>query len=139
MESTDKVGDPLPFEHPSWFEHAEQRERERFSNPTTSLGNLFGSHCQVGVVKPTGFDEGAQAVGEHFRRRQAVKAIILNLQGTDAELAKRMVDFCAGLVYALDGVVHPIANSFFLLAPAEVEVLSKAGSRTTGSEFYNQS
>ena len=136
MGSTEKVGDPLPFEQlsSSWFEHEEQKER--FSNPKASLGNHFGSHHQMGVVKPTSFDEGAQILAERFKRRQAV---VLNLQQAEAELAKRMVDFCAGLAYALDGAIHPIADSLFLLTPAEVEVSSKEGSRTAGREFYNQS
>ena len=135
MVSTRKVGNPLPFEQlSSWFEHSEQKER--LSNPKTSLGNLFGLHHQMGVVKPTSFEEGAQALAERFKRRQAV---VLNLQQADAELAKRMVDFCAGLAYALDGAIHPIADSLFLLTPAEVEVSSKEGPRTAGREFYNQS
>jgi len=134
--STEKVGDPLPFEQlsSSWFEHAEQKER--FSNPKASLGNLLDSRHQVGVAKPTSFDEGAQALAERFKRRQAV---VLNLQQADTELAKRMVDFCAGLAYALDGAIHPIADSLFLLTPAEVEVSGKEGPSTAGREFYNQS
>lgn len=130
-----KVGDPLPFEQlPSWFENTEQRER--LSNPKVSLGNLLGSHHQMSVVKPTSFDEGAQTLAKGFKRRQAV---VLNLQQADAELTKRMVDFCAGLAYALDGAVHPIADSLFLLTPADVEVSNNEGSRTSGREFYNQS
>jgi cell division inhibitor SepF len=87
-------------------------------------------------MKPTSFDEGAQPLAKHFKRGQAV---VLNLQRADAELTKRMVDFCAGLAYALDGAVHPIADSLFLLTPAEVEVSNNEGSRTSGREFYNQS
>src|SRR5215210_8502373 len=135
MGSTEKVGDPLPFEQlsSSWFEHAEQKER--FSNPKASLGNLLDSRHQVGVAKPTSFDEGAQALAERFKRRQAV---VLNLQQTDAELAKRMVDFCAGLAYALDGAIHPIARLLFLLTPAEIELSSRESSSITGGRFYNQ-
>jgi cell division inhibitor SepF len=90
----------------------------------------------MSVVKPTSFDEGAQTLAKRFKRRQAV---VLNLEQADAELTKRMVDFCAGLAYALDGAVHPIVDSLFLLTPAEVEVSDKEGSRTSGREFYNQS
>lgn len=129
------MGYPLPFEQlSSWFEHTEQRER--FSNPQTSLGNLLGSHRQMSIVKPTSFDKGAQTLAKDFKRRQAV---VLNLQQADAELTKRLVDFCAGLAYALDGAVHPIADSLFLLTPAEVEVSNNEGSRTSGRVFYNQS
>jgi cell division inhibitor SepF len=90
----------------------------------------------MSIVKPTSFDEGAQNLAKGFKRRQAV---VLNLQQADAELTKRMVDFCAGLAYALDGAVHPIADSLFLLTPAEVEVSANEGSRSSGREFYNQS
>jgi cell division inhibitor SepF len=126
----------LPFEQPSssWFEHAEQKGQ--FSTPKSSLGNLLGPHLQMSVVKSTSFDESAQLLAKRFKHQQAV---VLNLQQADAELTKRMVDFCAGLAYALDGMVHPIADSLFLLTPAEVEVSSKEGSRTAGSQFYNQS
>jgi cell division inhibitor SepF len=90
----------------------------------------------MSIVKPTSFDEGAQTLAKGFKRRQA---IVLNLEQADGELTKRMVDFCAGLVYALDGAVHPIADSLFLLTPAKVDVSDKEGSRTSGRQFYNQS
>jgi len=130
------VSDPLPFEQlpSSRFQHAEQKER--FWTPKASLSNLFGSKHQVTVERPTSFDEGAQALAKRFKRRQAV---ILNLQQANAELTKRMVNFCAGLAYALDGAIHPIADSLFLLTPAQVEVSSKEGPRTAGRQFYNQS
>jgi FtsZ-interacting cell division protein YlmF len=134
--STEKGGNPLPFEQPSssWFEQAEQKER--FSEPKASRGNLFGSPHQMGVVKPSNFDEGAQDLAKRFKRRQAV---VLNLQQAESELAMRMVDFCAGLTYALDGAIHPIGDLLFLLTPAEVEVSSKEGSRIAGGKFYNRS
>jgi FtsZ-interacting cell division protein YlmF len=117
----------------SWSEHTEQKEW--FSSPKPSLGNLFGSYHQMGVVKPTSCDEGVQALAERFRRRQAV---VLNLQQAEVELAMRNVDFCAGLADALDGAIHPLVDSLFLLTPSEVEVSSKEGPRTAGREFYNQ-
>jgi FtsZ-interacting cell division protein YlmF len=127
--------DRVTFEQlASWSEPAEQKGW--FSSSKASGGNLFGSYHQMGVLKPTSFDEGAQALAERFRCRQAV---VLNLQQADVELAKRIVDFCAGLAYALDGVVHQITDSLFLLTPAEVEVFRKERSTTAGREFYNQS
>jgi len=69
------------------------------------------------VVEVTSFDKGAQAVADQFKRRQPV---LLNLQRADENLGERMVDFCAGLAYALDGVVHPIVDRLFLLTPNKV-------------------
>ena len=45
--------------------------------------------------------------------------VILNLQTTDGELAKRLIDFASGLTYALDGGMQKIAEKTFLLTPAQ--------------------
>ena len=81
------------------------------------------------------FDKGAQAVADRFKRRQPV---ILNLQRTDDDLSKRMVDFCAGLAYALDGEMHPIVDRLFLLAPSEVEVSSRERPTEAQNTFLNR-
>ena len=81
------------------------------------------------------FDKGAQAVADRFKRRQPV---ILNLQRTDDDLSRRMVDFCAGLAYALDGEMHPIVDRLFLLAPSEVEVSSRERPTEAQNTFLNR-
>ena len=73
----------------------------------TSLVEAWGSPRRMCVLEVRSFDKGAQAVADRFKRRQPV---ILNLQRTDDDLSKRMVDFCAGLAYALDGEMHPIVD-----------------------------
>jgi cell division inhibitor SepF len=87
------------------------------------------------VVEVGSFDKGAQAVADRFKRRQPV---ILNLQRTDDDLSKRMVDFCVGLAYALDGEMHPIVDRLFLLAPSEVEVSSKERPSEARNTFFNR-
>ena len=58
-----------------------------------------GSDIQVHLVIPRNFND-AQQVADQFKRSVPV---ILNLQTADHELSKRMIDFCSGLTYALDG------------------------------------
>ena len=55
--------------------------------------------------------------------------VILNLQTTDHELSKRMIDFCSGLTYALDGGMQRIAEKIFLLTPRNVEVSAEEKAR----------
>ena len=89
------------------------------------------------VVNPTGFDDGARAAANAFKHRQPV---ILNLQRVDGNLSKRMVDFCAGLAYALDGRLRPIADGLFLLTPEGVEVSRSGNPRAVEPPaFFNQS
>jgi hypothetical protein len=67
------------------------------------------------------------------------RMFVVNLQRADDALLERMVDFCAGLAYALDGALHPIVDRLFLLTPNEVEVSSREeGQRDAGRAFFNR-
>ena len=70
------------------------------------------------VVSPATFDE-AQEVGDHFKNRQPV---IVNLQDAGSDLRRRLVDFAAGLCYALDGQVERVTPGVYLLTPSDVRV-----------------
>jgi cell division inhibitor SepF len=85
-------------------------------------------------MSPKSFEE-TQEIADGFKRQQLV---IVNLRDVDRELSKRMVDFCAGLTYALGGRVRPIADRLFLLTPHDVEVLDGEGEKLAEREFFNQ-
>ncbi len=70
------------------------------------------------AVSPTTFND-AQAIGDRFKAGQAV---IVNLQGADRDLRRRLVDFASGLCYALGGKMDRVADQVYLLTPADVEV-----------------
>jgi hypothetical protein len=98
-------------------------------------GGVWEPPQRMFVVEATSFDEGARTVADRFKRDQPV---IVNLQRADDALLKRLVDFCAGLAYALDGTLHPIVERLFLLTPNEVEVSSREGQRDAGRAFFNR-
>lgn len=85
-------------------------------------------------MDPASFND-AQAVADRFKRQQPV---ILNLQQADGELSRRMVDFCSGLTYALDGQIQTVANRVFLLTPRNVEVSAEERKRLAERAFFNQ-
>ena len=70
------------------------------------------------LVHPTSFND-AQEVGDKFRTGYSV---LMNLQTTDADLARRIVDFASGLAYGLGGSLQAVAEKTFLLTPAGVQV-----------------
>ena len=132
---------------------------ERSSAFGTSLGDLFGSEgsgrgeryaaqnppphlrpvpdqrtTRVSVLEPSSFND-AQNLADRFKRQQPV---ILNLQNVDADLSRRMVDFCSGLTYALDGNIQSVANRVFLLTPRDVEVSAEERKRIAERAFFNQ-
>src|SRR5919199_929683 len=68
---------------------------------------------RVHLVVPRSFND-AQQIADKFK--DAIP-VILNLQGTDQELSKRLIDFASGLTYALDGGMQRVADKVFLLTP----------------------
>ena len=94
-----------------------------------------GADVRVHLVTPHSFND-AQEVADRFKRGIPV---ILNLQTTEGELAKRLIDFGSGLTYALDGGMQKIADKTFLLTPRNVEVSAEEKAALVEKGFFNQS
>ncbi|HSZ69405.1 MAG TPA: cell division protein SepF [Solirubrobacteraceae bacterium] len=90
---------------------------------------------RVHLVVPKSFND-AQQVADRFKDSIPV---ILNLQGTETELAKRLIDFASGLTYALDGGMQRIADKVFMLTPRNVEISAEERARLIEKGFFNQS
>ena len=108
--------------------------RTRVLRPVEN-GRAGGSGVQVHLVVPKSFND-AQQVADQFK--DAIP-VILNLQGTDTDLSKRLIDFASGLTYALDGGMQRIADKVFLLTPRNVEVSAEERARLIEKGFFNQS
>jgi cell division inhibitor SepF len=90
---------------------------------------------KVHLVLPRSFND-AQQIADRFKEGMPV---ILNLQGSDQELAKRLIDFGSGLTYALDGGMQRVADKVFLLTPRNVEVSAEERARMLErGGFFNQ-
>ncbi|MBV9819176.1 MAG: cell division protein SepF [Solirubrobacterales bacterium] len=91
--------------------------------------------ARVHFVAPRSFND-VQDVADKFKDSIPV---ILNLQGTDTDLSKRLIDFSSGLTYALDGGMQRVADKVFLLTPHNVEVSAEERARLAERGFFNQS
>jgi cell division inhibitor SepF len=98
-------------------------------------GRGEGGDVRVHLVIPKSFND-AQDVADKFK--DAIP-VILNLQSTDTDLSKRLIDFSSGLTYALDGGMQRIADKVFLLTPRNVEVSAEERARLIEKGFFNQS
>jgi cell division inhibitor SepF len=94
-----------------------------------------GGDVRVHFVAPKSFND-VQDVADKFKETIPV---ILNLQSTDTDLSKRLIDFSSGLTYALDGGMQRIADKVFLLTPRNVEVSAEERARLIEKGFFNQS
>jgi cell division inhibitor SepF len=120
--------DPEPA--PSRASSSRSRRPELQPVPTRSNASV-----RVHLVVPRSFND-AQTIADRFKDYTPV---ILNLQGVDSELSKRLIDFASGLTYALDGGMQRIADKVFLLTPANVEVSAEQRAQLLErGGFFNQ-
>jgi cell division inhibitor SepF len=85
---------------------------------------------RVHLLVPRSFND-AQSLADRFKSGIPV---ILNLQATDAELSKRLMDFASGLTYALGGGMQRVADKVFLLTPLNVQVSAEERARILDRE-----
>jgi cell division inhibitor SepF len=108
-------------------EQAPARPRRLEAAPSPSV--------KVHLVLPRSFND-AQQIADRFKEGVPV---ILNLQSTDQELSKRLIDFSSGLTYALSGGMQRVADKVFLLTPRNVEVSAEERARLLErGGFFNQ-
>jgi cell division inhibitor SepF len=74
--------------------------------------------AKVHVVEPADFGD-AKEIGDRFKAGQPV---IVTMQGRPDDLRRRLVDFCSGVVYVLDGTMKQVTRGVYLLTPSNVEV-----------------
>ena len=105
-----------------------------YSNLHAVGSSSKGEKLRVTVTEPHTFEE-VQLIGDDLKSGIPV---IINLQSTNNDLSKRVIDFCSGLSYAIEGNIKKVADKVFLITPrntvvttVENEVLNKEG-------LYNQ-
>jgi cell division inhibitor SepF len=103
-------------------------ERRR---PTAVVAEL----SRITTLHPRTYNE-ARTIGENFREGVPV---IMNLSEMDDADAKRLVDFAAGLVFAVRGTIERVTAKVFLLSPPNVSVAAEDKQRIAEGGFFNQS
>jgi cell division inhibitor SepF len=86
---------------------------------------------KVVLMEPTNYDD----VQEICSNLKSKKPIIVNFENVDKDLAKRMVDFISGAVYALDGTIQKVSNGIVVVAPSNVDILGKIKNGINDEEF----
>jgi FtsZ-interacting cell division protein YlmF len=112
------TGAPEPrYQEPA---HEERPLASVHQLPTRQVG-------QVHIVRPTSYGD-AQQIGDRLRRSLPV---IVNLEGAEDDLYRRVVAFASGLVYGLDGNIQKLAKRIYLVTPADMQVSTEDKRRLT--------
>ena len=92
-------------------------ESERRSNKVVNI--RAATQLQVVLVKPEKFED-ASAIADHLREKRTV---VLNLESTNKEIARRLLDFLSGVAYANEGKIKKVAISTYIITPYNVDIL----------------
>ena len=114
---------------------AEDEPGGRSATVLKPVGGRGNGDVRVHLVIPKSFND-AQQIADKFKDSIPV---ILNLQSSDQDLSKRLIDFASGLTYALDGGMQRVADKVFLLTPRNVEVSAEQRAQLLErGGFFNQ-
>ena len=92
-------------------------EEQRGGNKVVNIHAT--AQLQVVLVKPERFETAAE-IADHLRERRTV---VLNLEQTNKDIARRLVDFLSGVAYAQDGKIKKVAVNTYLITPYNVDLL----------------
>lgn len=80
-----------------------------------------GQAIKMVISQPTAFEQSDEICS--FLKEK--KSVIVNLEYVNKDVARRIVDFISGGVYALDGYIQKVSNSIFLVAPSNYEITNE--------------
>ena len=102
---------------PSYTSPAMDELEARRSNKVVNI--RAATQLQVVLVKPERF-ENASEIADHLREKRTV---VLNLESTNKEIARRLLDFLSGVAYAQEGKIKKVAISTYIITPYNVDIL----------------
>ena len=106
-------------ENEEYFE-SEKKEEIDYAVKKGKVVNInTTTQLKVVVVTPESFDE-ARDIAEHLKQK---KPVVINLESVEKEVARRIIDFLSGAVYATEGNIQKISSGIFLVAPYNVGIM----------------
>ena len=93
----------------------------RNKNKVVAMPQAQANAIKMVISQPTTFEQSDEICS--FLKEK--KSVIVNLEYVNKDVARRIVDFISGGVYALDGYIQKVSNSIFLVAPSNYEITNE--------------
>ena len=107
---------------------------EPTSAPKQTAAKAVDSAFELKVVKPENFASVGQ-IADHLINRRTV---VLNLESTSKETARRIIDFLNGVAYTLDGQIKAVANNTYVITPSHVDISGESLSESKPAAAVTQ-
>ena len=111
-------------------ERERERDREKESNKILNINAT--TQLEVVLVKPERFED-ASSIADHLNSKRTV---VLNLESTNKDISRRLVDFLSGVAYANNGQIKRVANSTFIITPYNVGIMGDLLDELESSGVY---
>lgn len=122
-----------PEDEPQPQERKPRRYDDRSDKKNDKIVNINATtQLEVVLVKPEAYADGS-IVADHLINRRTV---VLNLESTNKEVSRRLLDFLSGVAYAIDGQIKRVANSTFIITPYNVGVVGDILDELENSGVY---
>ena len=109
------------FSNEKEIEDNEVEEKGLFGRKITKVVNMPSpQQVKMVITQPTTFEQ-SEEICNYLKEK---KSVIVNLEYVNKDVARRIIDFVSGGVYALDGHIQKISNAIFLVAPINYEIAS---------------
>ena len=113
--------------------HRRDDEEKDSSAKKSKVVNIHATtQLQVVLVKPEKF-ESAREIADHLNEKRTV---VLNLESTNKDTSRRLVDFLCGVAYANGGKIQRVANATFIITPYNVDMLGEIMDELENSGVY---
>lgn len=110
-----------------------QKESTRDRDDGNKILNIHATtQLEVVLVKPERFDD-ASGIADHLNNKRTV---VLNLESTNKDISRRLVDFLSGVAYANNGQIKRVANSTFIITPYNVGIVGDLLDELESSGVY---
>ena len=108
------------FEEMPRKETAFEDRRSRVDSRNNKVVNIHATtQLKVVLVKPERF-ENASEIADHLKDKRTV---VINLESTNKDIARRLIDFLSGVAYAGEGKIKKVAISTYIITPYNVDIL----------------
>ena len=126
--------DQFPTQRPGKESAFDDRKDDRRSDDRRNkVVNIHATtQLKVVLVKPERF-ENASEIADHLREKRTV---VLNLEGTNKDVARRLVDFLSGVAYAGDGKIKKVSANTYIITPYSVDLMGDLIDELESSGLY---
>lgn len=100
------------------FADAPRAAAQEAPRQTSTISSSASAALEMKIVKPEKFED-VTAIADHLLERRTV---VLNLENTNKETIRRILDFLTGTTYAIEGQIKRAANSTYVITPKNVDV-----------------